>query len=276
MVCDFVPQFLFHQTQNFSTINNLIAYAHREGKKYELVGDDTVDSLVSQELDQTRQQGLPHHTGCLECSTRSPGFSTGKLCNSILDPSSYSPQIRWTLPFVNSLKLNFDRATFKDVGKIGLGVVICNNLGLAIASLLEKISLPHFLDIVETLAVARAISFALAIGCSSFILEGDFELVIKTLNREEDSLSPFDYILALAKAPQMPIVAFLSLLFLDMVILLFITQLNVQDMLKVFRYEWRMFFHAFILYFQLTTFEFFFQRNSMVLFYKKKSLKVVK
>lgn len=54
MVWDFVPQFLFHQTQNFSTINNLIAYAHWEGKKYELVGDDTVDSLVSQELDQTR------------------------------------------------------------------------------------------------------------------------------------------------------------------------------------------------------------------------------
>lgn len=48
--------------------------------------------------------------------------------------------------------------------------------------------------------MVRAIAFALAIGCSSFILEGDSELMIKTLNSEEDSLSLFNYILASAKA----------------------------------------------------------------------------
>ena len=36
--------------------------------------------------------------------------------------------------------------------------------------------------------------------CSSFILEGDFELVIKILKSEEDSFSPFDHILASVKA----------------------------------------------------------------------------
>ena len=38
------------------------------------------------------------------------------------------------------------------------------------------------LDVVEALVVARAISFALEIGCSSFILEGDSKIVINTLN----------------------------------------------------------------------------------------------
>ncbi|XP_065634774.1 uncharacterized protein LOC112024607 isoform X2 [Quercus suber] len=47
---------------------------------------------------------------------------------------------------------------------------------------------------------AWAISFARGLGCSSFILESDFDMVIKTLISEEESLSAFGHILALAKA----------------------------------------------------------------------------
>ena len=52
---------------------------------------------------------------------------------------------------------------------------------------------------VEALAAARAISFALELGCSSFIVEGDSESVINTLNSAEESLSPFGHILTSAK-----------------------------------------------------------------------------
>ncbi|KAK9995520.1 hypothetical protein SO802_020206 [Lithocarpus litseifolius] len=55
-------------------------------------------------------------------------------------------------------------------------------------------------DMVEALAAARAISFALEIGCSPFILEGDSELVIRTLCSEDRSLAPFGHILESAKA----------------------------------------------------------------------------
>ena len=78
--------------------------------------------------------------------------------------------------------------------------MIRNDQGQVLASLSQQISLPHSSDVVEALATAWAISFDLEIGCSSFILEGDSKTVIKTLNCEEDSLSPFGYILALAKA----------------------------------------------------------------------------
>ena len=52
---------------------------------------------------------------------------------------------------------------------------------------------------VEAQAAARAMSFALEIACSSFILEGKLESVIKTLNSEGESFSPFGHILTAAK-----------------------------------------------------------------------------
>ena len=109
-------------------------------------------------------------------------------------------RVRWSLPPQSSLKVNFDGATFKDVGKVGLGVVIRDNQGQTLASQSEQISLPFFSDMVEALATARAISFALETGCSSFILEGDSKRVINTLSRNEDSFSPFGHILTSAKA----------------------------------------------------------------------------
>ncbi|KAL0016822.1 hypothetical protein SO802_003891, partial [Lithocarpus litseifolius] len=73
------------------------------------------------------------------------------------------------------------RATFKEIHKAGLGVVIRNSLGQPIASLSELVNLPYSSDIVEAMAAARAIYFAQEIGLNSFIIEGDSEAVIKCL-----------------------------------------------------------------------------------------------
>ncbi|XP_023908714.1 uncharacterized protein LOC112020383 [Quercus suber] len=89
---------------------------------------------------------------------------------------------RLSPPPLSSLKVNFDEATFKDIGKAGLGVVIRNGHGQVLASLSEQIHLPFSSDMVEALAAARATSFALEIGLSSFILEGNAQAVIKILN----------------------------------------------------------------------------------------------
>ena len=69
-----------------------------------------------------------------------------------------------------------------------------------IASLSNLIPLPFSSDIVEALATARAISFALELGLSSFTLESDSEIVIKTFISDDDSFSPFGHILAVTKA----------------------------------------------------------------------------
>ena len=90
--------------------------------------------------------------------------------------------------------------TFKEICKAGLGVVIWNSLGQPIASLSELVNLPYSSDIVEAMAASRAIYFSQEIGLNSFILEGDSEVVIKCLKSDDNSFSPFGYILAVAKA----------------------------------------------------------------------------
>ena len=72
-------------------------------------------------------------------------------------------------------------------------MVIRDSQGQAVASLSEQIHLPFSSDMVEALTTARAVSFALEIGCSPFILKGDSELVIKTLCSEERSLSLYGH-----------------------------------------------------------------------------------
>ena len=79
-------------------------------------------------------------------------------------------------------------------------MVIRDNQGQAIASLLEQIPHPFSSDMVDALAAVKAIAFALEIGCNFFVLEGDSESVIKTLSSEEKSLAPFSHILASAKS----------------------------------------------------------------------------
>lgn len=96
--------------------------------------------------------------------------------------------------------MNFDGATFKELNKVGLSVVIQNSLGQPIASLSEMVNLPYSSDIVEAMVAARAIYFAQELGLTSFILEGDSGIVIKSLRSDDNSFSPFSHILTAAKA----------------------------------------------------------------------------
>ena len=71
------------------------------------------------------------------------------------------------------MKINFYGATFNDINKAGLGVVIQDGFGQVLASLSEQIQLPFSSDLVEAMATARALSFVAEFGFSRFILEGD-------------------------------------------------------------------------------------------------------
>ena len=110
------------------------------------------------------------------------------------------PRIRWSPSAEGEIKVNFDGAQFSDMGKAGLGVVIRNSRGQALASLSEQTILPFSPDITEALAAARAISFARGLGFTSFTLEGDSTNIIKSLKSEEASLSAFGHILNSAKS----------------------------------------------------------------------------
>ena len=113
---------------------------------------------------------------------------------------SSTNRVTWIPPPANSLKINFDGALFRDINKVGLGVVIRNDHGQVLASLSEQIQLPFSFDLVEAIAVAWAISFAHELSLSNYILEGDSDVVINALKRNDDSLSSFGHILASAKS----------------------------------------------------------------------------
>ena len=86
------------------------------------------------------------------------------------------------------------------MGKASLGVVIQDSRGQALASLSEQASLPFSPEIVEAMATTRAIYFAQGLGFTSFILEGDSANIIKALQSDDESFSPYDHILSLAKS----------------------------------------------------------------------------
>ena len=108
--------------------------------------------------------------------------------------------VQWRPPPENCHKLNFDGATFSELGKAGLGVVVRDSHGNAIASLSEQAPLLFAPVIVEAMAAARAMTFAQELGITKFILEGDLKVVINTLQNTEASLSKFGHILESAKS----------------------------------------------------------------------------
>ena len=86
-------------------------------------------------------------------------------------------------------KVNYDGAIFADQGKAGIGVVICNSEGAVMASLSQHISLLAIVAQVEASAARRATEFALEIGITQAIIEGDLEIIFKDLINPGPSLA---------------------------------------------------------------------------------------
>ena len=58
------------------------------------------------------------------------------------------------------VKVNFDGVVFKDLGEVGIRVVVRDSQGLVLASMSEKILLPQFVTDVEAMVAVKAINFA--------------------------------------------------------------------------------------------------------------------
>ena len=72
--------------------------------------------------------------------------------------------------------------------------MIRNSEGLVIAALLEKVTLPPFVDDLEALAWRRSVTFAMELGLQEVIFEGDFGVVYKSLTTTSPSLASFGHI----------------------------------------------------------------------------------
>ena len=106
-------------------------------------------------------------------------------------PSRPHRRTRWKPPPVDIFKINFDGAVFAEENCSGVGVIVRDREGLAIATMSEKI--PQLLQPteIEAMATTKALEFAREVGISEAILEGDSLLVIKALATKDIGLAPF-------------------------------------------------------------------------------------
>ena len=91
-------------------------------------------------------------------------------------------------------KVNFDAALFADLDALGVGVVVRNDKGEVMASLSTKGPLVQDSEEVEVLAYRRAMEFAVEVGFSEVILEGDNVTVMKSLISLEPNRSRLGHI----------------------------------------------------------------------------------
>ena len=78
---------------------------------------------------------------------------------------------------------------------VGLGIIIHNDDRLVMTALTQQIPLLTLVEMVEMLAVGRALWFAKELGFWSLIVEGDSEVIINLINGGNMTQSEFGHIL---------------------------------------------------------------------------------
>ena len=84
---------------------------------------------------------------------------------------------KWKPLDLGCFKVNYDDAIFLEVGRVGIRAVIRNSDGVVMASLSQQIPQPATIAQVEAIAARRAVKFALEIGITSPVFEGDSDTI---------------------------------------------------------------------------------------------------
>ena len=92
---------------------------------------------------------------------------------------------QWSPPPENCYKMNFDAALFDHLGCVGIGVVVRDYKGEAMAALSQKIALPQSVALAEARAAHKAITFAQEMSFFRIQVEGDCLGVIRALQSQE-------------------------------------------------------------------------------------------
>ena len=94
----------------------------------------------------------------------------------------------------SKFKLNFNTAIFTDLGCSGMGVIICNEKGEVMGAMSTKG--PRVTDSLEAEALAcrKAIEFAMDIGFSNIVIEGDCVQVINAIKASKANLSRLGHV----------------------------------------------------------------------------------
>ena len=189
----------FRRTKKFSNFFKLVSHVLEEKKNPELFA--TLVWTIWSRRNTLRTNRLPFPLSQVAPSASQTLQTFAQALTVPRRQSSALPKqhVKWNPPPSTSLKINFDGAIFRETDEAGLGVVVCDHQARVMASMSEKIKLPSSSDEVEALATVRAISFALELHLPSVIVEGDSELIIPTLQSEEESFTSFGHLISSIK-----------------------------------------------------------------------------
>ena len=102
---------------------------------------------------------------------------------------------QWRPPDPNIYKINFDAAVFQASNLASVGVIVRDNRGDPIGVLTMPIPIRQSVVELEALACQRAVQFALEIGLTQVVVEGDSVTVIEVLNNGTGQFSSYGNIL---------------------------------------------------------------------------------
>ena len=86
-------------------------------------------------------------------------FLRANLGTSLTSSVVQRDRVCWSPPISPMVKVNFDGAVFKDLGEVGIGVVVHDSQGLVLASMSEEILLSQSVTDVEAMFALRVVNF---------------------------------------------------------------------------------------------------------------------
>ena len=98
-------------------------------------------------------------------------------------------QTRWHPPSQGLVKINCDAATFKEQNKSGIGVEICDENSIVLASMAKQIPQLYTALEIEAMAASTALAFATQVGFHNGILEFDSLVLATALIKNNTYLS---------------------------------------------------------------------------------------
>ena len=110
-------------------------------------------------------------------------------------PIRLPPSQQWRPPDHHCLKIYFDAAVFRRSSKVSIGVVIRNNAGEVEGALSSSIPMAHSGADLEALACLKVVQFALELGITRAVFEGDSAVIINALLHGAGAFATFGNIL---------------------------------------------------------------------------------
>jgi hypothetical protein len=115
--------------------------------------------------------------------------------SSCFDAWDYSTQTVWKSPRADSVKVNWDATIDRRKNLMGVGVIACDHTGTVLAA--QCLVQRYILDptIAEAIGAKMGAELGRVLGLHSIFLEGDANVVVTALNREDEDFSRFGNII---------------------------------------------------------------------------------